>query len=266
MTRTLDIRATLDAASAWLYLGECANFQPDLVGDTELFADFSETCCTDDAPCPQHQGHCSTDDECQGSLVCGTENCDVHFPRLTDGSRPNCCVDECADNTLADWEFDTAGSCCTAENPCPALEGNCNSDDQCFGDLVCGDDRLTCPLVAGYPDDARCCSRCSYGVDGPLEVVNYPALNENNTHLVIEGSETFFQVEVVIPHQYFFTDRACTCGTTRPCRRSAKSRTRSTSATMCSALRSAATASSSTSWTTRPICRCSVMDANDRRQ
>ena len=30
--------------------------------------------------------------------------------------------------------------CCTADTPCGIGEGDCDSDDQCSGDLICGHD------------------------------------------------------------------------------------------------------------------------------
>ena len=34
-------------------------------------------------------------------------------------------------------------SCCTSETPCGFGDGDCDSDDQCAGDMVCGDNN--CP-------------------------------------------------------------------------------------------------------------------------
>ena len=33
---------------------------------------------------------------------------------------------------------DVDGSCCTSDNPCNLGEGDCDTDEHCIGDLVCG--------------------------------------------------------------------------------------------------------------------------------
>ena len=35
-----------------------------------------EECCHEKFPCSKGQGDCDTDSECEGNLVCGTDNCD----------------------------------------------------------------------------------------------------------------------------------------------------------------------------------------------
>ena len=42
----------------------------------------------------------------------------------------------------ASWEK-FSWDCCTAESPCYAGEGDCDQDDQCAGELVCG--KRNCP-------------------------------------------------------------------------------------------------------------------------
>ena len=51
-------------------------------------------------------------------------------------------------------------SCCTSSNQCGAGEGDCDSDDDCFGSLRCGqgsglDDN--CDASLGFPADYDCC-------------------------------------------------------------------------------------------------------------
>ena len=33
---------------------------------------------------------------------------------------------------------DSGGSCCTEVNPCYLGEGDCDNDNQCMGDMICG--------------------------------------------------------------------------------------------------------------------------------
>ena len=41
--------------------------------------------------------------------------------------------------------------CCTTEEPCDEGDGDCDSDDQCSGSLICGHDN--CP----WKDNDDCC-------------------------------------------------------------------------------------------------------------
>ena len=44
-------------------------------------------------------------------------------------------------------------SCCTSSNPCGIGEGDCDSYDECIGELSCGSDN--CPLP--FSSTADCC-------------------------------------------------------------------------------------------------------------
>ena len=48
------------------------------------------------------------------------------------------------------------GRCCTKDNPCQHGEGDCDSDQECQGDLICGDNN--CKQFAAYfhPKDDCC--------------------------------------------------------------------------------------------------------------
>ena len=52
--------------------------------------------------------------------------------------------------------------CCSSKQQCGINEGDCDSNDDCIGDLVCGKDN--CPTH--FPSDADCCqypgNRCKY--------------------------------------------------------------------------------------------------------
>ena len=114
--------------------------------------------------CGLNQGDCDSDDECSGDLRCGTDNC-IGFG-VTDA---DCCMvvgiaanaANIATNTAAissdaakivSISSDVAAatrctgilnydpSCCTSTNPCGLNQGDCDSDADCYGDLVCGVD------------------------------------------------------------------------------------------------------------------------------
>ena len=44
-------------------------------------------------------------------------------------------------------------SCCTSSSPCGLREGDCDHDDECAGDLVCGDNNC-----AAGDSDMDCCT------------------------------------------------------------------------------------------------------------
>ena len=95
---------------------------------TDNPTDFNWGCCTEMDPCYKGRGDCDKDSECVGDLVCGNNNCG-------DGAHPelDCCVDKECNPAKNDWH------CCTASNPCGPGKGDCDNDDDCAGDLVCGD-------------------------------------------------------------------------------------------------------------------------------
>ena len=48
-------------------------------------------------------------------------------------------------------------SCCTAQSPCGIGQGDCDENNQCAGDLVCGKGKGSCG--PGFPEDAHCCEK-----------------------------------------------------------------------------------------------------------
>ena len=92
----------------------------------------SSACCTKDAPCKEKGGDCDDDQDCEGSLVCGHNNCKEFNPDAEETY--DCCirpVQKCNGE-------EGTGSCCTKENPCELGGGDCDDDSECSGDLVCG--------------------------------------------------------------------------------------------------------------------------------
>ena len=47
------------------------------------------TCCSSSEQCSINQGDCDLDSDCSGNLVCGTDNCQSHFPSTAD-----CCEEQ----------------------------------------------------------------------------------------------------------------------------------------------------------------------------
>ena len=50
--------------------------------------------------------------------------------------------------------------CCTEENPCSEGDGDCDDDDECSGDLVCGSNNC-----GGHPFESHddCCVKSGKG-------------------------------------------------------------------------------------------------------
>ena len=45
----------------------------------------NEECCSEEGPCKVGEGDCDRDSDCEGSLVCGTDNCPW-------GDEDDCCM------------------------------------------------------------------------------------------------------------------------------------------------------------------------------
>ena len=46
-------------------------------------------------------------------------------------------------------------SCCTPTNPCPKNQGDCDTDNDCKGNLICG--KNNCPKNTGHSTYDDCC-------------------------------------------------------------------------------------------------------------
>ena len=128
-------------------------------------ANNDQTCCTSSAQCSLGEGDCDYDSDCSGDLICGDNNC----------SAGESIMDCCASNLL---HFSTSGvgyitfgildvlappknctasnndqSCCSQSSPCGLREGDCDHDDECAGDLICGDNNC-----AAGDSDMDCCT------------------------------------------------------------------------------------------------------------
>eukprot|EP00121_Abeoforma_whisleri_P011094 Awhi_evm1s10234 len=85
-------------------------------------------CCSTASKCNFGEGDCDKNSHCKGDLVCGYNNC-----QWTEGSTFDCCTRKCASDASSH-----SGSCCTTSDPCKIGEGDCDDDNDCEGDLVCG--------------------------------------------------------------------------------------------------------------------------------
>ena len=61
-------------------------------------------------------------------------------------------------------------SCCTSSSPCGLREGDCDHDDECAGDLICGIDNC----AAGDSDMDCCTSKTYMQYECPLHMPPFP--------------------------------------------------------------------------------------------
>merc|ERR1712154_209200 len=106
--------------------------------------------CTKWRPCGAYHGDCDSDDECAGDLVCvpdkktgklrGGEDYDFCRPKAEDWR------ENAGDNVQL---VKVGGEGCSRSKPCGAYHGDCDSDSECAGDLVCVPDKKTGRLSGG---------------------------------------------------------------------------------------------------------------------
>jgi len=117
-------------------------------------------CCTASNPCEEGEGDCDNSNECRGGLVCGNNNCaqfgSVFHPK------DDCCVRPRPEENSVNpgprcqgRNVDT-GRCCTAASPCVEGEGDCDNDQECGGDMVCGNNNCQQFSSIFHPKDDCC--------------------------------------------------------------------------------------------------------------
>ena len=106
--------------------------------------------------CTNMTGDCDSNDQCQGDLRCGSNNCPSSL-----GFEAH--IDCCYIVTLGDEDF------CSANEPCDLYEGDCDSDDECKNDLFCGSNN--CPESFGFVSSTDCCE--------PLGDILFHFVNDN---------------------------------------------------------------------------------------
>ena len=105
--------------------------------------------CTTLNTCGLDQGDCDANDECMIGLVCGIDNCNYN----TSNTGLDCCYNA----TIGDNHF------CASGIPCGMYEGDCDSDDECENDLICGTDNCNFNASLGFPTDLDCCYTPMFG-------------------------------------------------------------------------------------------------------
>ena len=128
---------------------------------------IEEDFCTLENSCSVDEGDCDTDDVCQGSLVCGLNNCPGY---LNYDSAVDCCFKE----MVGGEHF------CTNTNTCGENEGDCDANNECQGGLECGVNN--CPESLGF-NNVDCCQGCCQKI-----IVTYATENLNPTYEFIYGT------------------------------------------------------------------------------
>merc|ERR1719483_711710 len=125
--------------------GDCGKNCRGVTSHGGILGLYDRNCCTREEPCAINQGDCDRSYQCQGNLVCGKDNCGKGFPRSAD------CCEPGTGKTCDGHPYDR--SCCTRKAPCGINQGDCDRDNQCSGNLVCG--KNNCPVR--FPSGADCC-------------------------------------------------------------------------------------------------------------
>merc|ERR1711974_515505 len=94
-----------------------------------------------------------------GGYNCPTET--YHGVKYTDieGCKPECAQESKAACNPVTWEK-FSWACCTKKDPCYVDEGDCDNDNECAGDLVCG--KNNCPdtfTVRRGKNRSDCCMK-----------------------------------------------------------------------------------------------------------
>jgi len=124
----------------------------------KVTGDFS--CCSGLANprCGEGEGDCDSDEQCAGDLICGVDNCGAGW-----GSTYDCCAKPILSGRPACKVTGDSGCCNGLDNPrCGEGEGDCDSDEQCAGDLICGVDNCG----AGWGSTYDCCAKPATKVAG----------------------------------------------------------------------------------------------------
>jgi len=118
------------------------------VGQTKEVCYGGDSCCTPTNQCLEHMGDCDNDNDCEGSLICGTDNCysDIRPAGSDFDDTDDCCMkDPSATTTSTTTPTSPVAKClgkdnCCDDQLCGINEGDCDLDSQCSGSLVCGVD------------------------------------------------------------------------------------------------------------------------------
>ena len=105
--------------------------------------------CACNQPCSEkslNKGDCDFHYQCQVGERCRSDSCPVEMKQQP-GFDSN--TDCCQTANVGDDDF------CTIDYPCEVDEGDCDGNDECRDDLICG--LANCPNSLGLSSDVDCC-------------------------------------------------------------------------------------------------------------
>ena len=144
LSNTLENKCPNNEGYVWDWMYSIGGGSFIATNDVYIKCSYENDFCTPENPCGIEQGDCDTHDECQNGLFCGSNNCPEN---LGFHSEFDCCYAV----SVEDEDF------CTTDNPCVVDEGDCDSDSECQGNLIC-DITISCPVYLGFASDVNCCS------------------------------------------------------------------------------------------------------------
>ena len=121
--------------------------------------------CTSSNPCGEDEADCDHDNQCKEGHKCGTDNC---RSSLGFHSQFDCC-------------YSVEEDFCTLENPCDVNQGDCDSNDVCEDNFVCG--LNNCPESLGYDSAVDCCYKLPVGDEDFCSINNPCGKDEGDCDL-----------------------------------------------------------------------------------
>jgi len=140
------------------------NCKTGFPGDRSSFEDTDDCCympvcdggnsCCVNGICGEGEGDCDSNSDCNSNLVCGKDNCKTGFPgdRSSFEDTDDCCM-------VPNSGCDGGDDCCKDGN-CGEGQGDCDSDSDCYGPLVCGCDNCKTGWSgdrSSFEDNDDCC-------------------------------------------------------------------------------------------------------------
>lgn len=149
---------------------------------SEALCAGEDNCCTYSNKCKKGDGKCQWNNQCEGNLICGRENCAW---KNALGGHDDCCMEK---PTMAARKKGDHG--CTLHSQCQQYEGDCDWHEDCKGNLLCGQDNCEwgngddCCMERPKTGDLVC-----HGVDNSVCANGRCGLDGNgNTRCKQEGS------------------------------------------------------------------------------